>query len=72
VVAFIASGLIFLFSDIVQYGLTFQGPYGSCIPVGIVFVLLAGIIPPWKSLPCRQRTSRLINRSGSFPLLCPE
>ncbi len=41
-VAFIASGLLFLFSDIVQYGPTFQGPYGSCIPVGIVFVLLAG------------------------------
>ena len=41
-VAFIASGLLFLSSDIVQYGLTFQGPYGSCIPVGIVFILLAG------------------------------
>ena len=41
-VAFIASGLLFLFSDLVQYGLTFQGPSWSCIPVGIVFVLLAG------------------------------
>ena len=39
---FISSGLLFLLSDVVQYGVTLQGPSGFCVPVGIPLILVSG------------------------------
>jgi hypothetical protein len=41
-VVFLASGILFMVSDLVQYGMTLQAPSVSCIPVGIIVVLIAG------------------------------
>jgi len=38
----ILSGVFFLLSDLIQYGLTFQNPAGICIPVGIPFIFFIG------------------------------
>lgn len=39
----IVSGLLFLISDIVQYGLFLQGPGGQCIPAGVLIIIAMGI-----------------------------
>jgi hypothetical protein len=38
----IVSGLLFLLSDVIRYGLTLQGPSGFCVPVGIPLLLVSG------------------------------
>ena len=39
---FIGSALLFLVSDVIQYGVTLQSPYGFCVPVGIPLILVSG------------------------------
>ena len=39
---FFVSGLLFLLSDVIQYGVTLQGPSGFCVPVGIPLLLVLG------------------------------
>lgn len=38
------SGIIFLASDIIQYGLLLQSPEGFCIPFGIPAILILGVL----------------------------
>ncbi len=38
----IISGIIFLLSDVVQYGLSLNGPDGFCIPIGIPIIIVVG------------------------------
>jgi hypothetical protein len=38
----VISGLIFLLSDVVQYGLLFHGAGGFCIPIGIPIIIVMG------------------------------
>jgi len=40
----ILSGLLFLLSDIFQYGLWLNGPNGLCIPFGIPVIIVMGVI----------------------------
>jgi len=38
----VISGSLFLFSDIIQYGISLNGPAGVCIPTGIPLFIIAG------------------------------
>jgi hypothetical protein len=38
----IICGVLFAISDIIQYGISFNGPAGFCIPVGIPIILIIG------------------------------
>jgi hypothetical protein len=40
----ILSGFLFLFSCMAQYGITFHGPAGFCVPIGIPVVWAVGIL----------------------------
>lgn len=72
---FIVSGLLFLFSDVIQYGVPLQGPSGFCVPVGIPLLLVLGwwayrsdLFPETVPRPAKKGLSNEPVRIFSFTL----